>query len=87
MSSINKIATAKFVVSNVVAGSVSFCVSSIIQQNVAVEKPADKAKLYVGSLALGAMVADKAKEYTDNSIDAIVQAWNEIKEKTNQTAP
>lgn len=81
MKNLNKIRTAKFVARNVVATSVSFCVASVIQQNVAIDKPADKAKLAIGSMALGAMVADKSREYVDNTIDAIVQQWNEIKEK------
>lgn len=80
MDTPTKIKTTKFIARNIVATSVSFCVGAIIQQNVAVEKPADKAKLAIGSFAIGAMVADKSKEYVDNTVDELVSAWSDLKQ-------
>lgn len=70
---------AKKVAKFVVGASVSFTVSRIARSNTPTENRIQDAEAYVGALALGMIAAEKAEAWTDRTIDAIINPWNENK--------
>lgn len=71
------LAVAKFAVSAVVMSGTTKVVSAIISNNTSPEKITDKVAIASASWAIGGMVAEKTKEYTDKTIDDIAEFYNE----------
>lgn len=63
----------------VVGASVSKVINDVITNNTDPETTIDQIEITVGSAALGWMVSDMAKEWTDTKIDQIAEQVNEIK--------
>jgi hypothetical protein len=72
-----KLEIAKTLASAVVAASVSKVVSTIVKNNTDVESTTDKIAVVTSSYVLGAMVADRAKDYTDARIDEAAKWYRE----------
>lgn len=71
---------------SVVSGAVGFCVTAtvtmLVRQNIDTDDSALKgAEVYVGSLAIGAMVADASRGQTDALVDHVADAIAEAKEE------
>lgn len=70
----NKLSLAKTAANIIVGSSVTKVVNDIIVNNTDVETTADQAKVAVGSVVLGMMAADAAKDYVHPKIDKVA-AW------------
>lgn len=71
---ITKTELAKKATSFVVGATTGNLVRQIIKNNVAPDSTTDKAAAIIGSYVLGAIIADKAKAWTDAEIDKLI-AW------------
>ena len=69
----------KHVVRGVVAYTTSFTIANLIRVNLQSPSKLDTAEIYIGSVAVGMMVADSAEKYIDRTIDELIAAWKEIK--------
>lgn len=70
-----KIKAAKDIATSIVGLSTARVVHQIIRNNVDdIETPADHVAVLAASFAIGGMVSDAAREYTDATIDKTV-AW------------
>lgn len=76
MSMSEKIKIAKFVAQIATTVGVSKVVRDIITLNTTVETSADAAKVAIGSLVIGGMVAEHAHEHVNSRIDGAV-SWYE----------
>lgn len=63
----------------VIGASVSKVINDVITNNTDPETTIDQIEITVGSAALGWMVSDMAKEWTDTKIDAVAEKIEEIK--------
>lgn len=63
----------------VVARCVSGVVVTLLHNNVQTHTKGQKAQLYVGAFVVGAMVADKAEDWTNTQIDEIADVVRKIK--------
>lgn len=78
-----KIKVAKDIATSIVGLSTARVVNQIIRNNVdEVETPADKVVVLAASFAIGGMVADAARDYTDATIDKSVAWYRETFKKT-----
>ena len=73
----NKIAIAKSIARFVVGTSAAHCASSIITNSLKPESVVQKVEVVVGAVAIGGMVQDAAKTWTDKQIDELVEAYDE----------
>lgn len=71
----NKLDIAKLAVNFVVGAGVTKIVTGIIKNNTNPEKLTDVVAIYSGGAMLGAMVADKTKDYTSEKIDEVADWW------------
>lgn len=71
------LAVAKFVASAVVMSGTTKIVHSIISRNTTPEKITDTVTIAAASWAIGGMMAEKTKEYTDKTIDDIAEFYHE----------
>lgn len=71
---INPLSVTKFAVSAIVGSGTSKILGAIIRNNVTPEKVTDQVAIAGATFVVGAMVAEKTKEYTDRQIDEIA-AW------------
>lgn len=55
-------------------------VHSIIRNNVAPENALDQITLFAGSYAIGGMVAEQARAYSDRAVDQVVDAFQQIRD-------
>lgn len=62
----------------VIGASVSKVINDVITNNTDPETTIDQIEITVGSAALGWMVSDMAKEWTDTKIDAVAEKIEEI---------
>lgn len=67
---------AKEAAKNVVGWSSSFAIASVIRNNATPQTKVQELEVVVASFVLGAMVAEKAQEYTDRQIDSAISWWN-----------
>ena len=58
----------------VVGSSVSFTVNAVLRNNAASDKTYQQVEIVVGSCVIGWMVAEKAEDWTDAKIDAILNS-------------
>ena len=72
-----KIALVKKAVTFVVGVGTTQIVRTVIQRVVEPETVKDRILVGAGSMAIGGMVADATKSYTNRQIDEIVTLWNE----------
>lgn len=80
-----KIALVKKAVTFVVGVGTTQIVRTVIQKVVEPETIKDRILVGAGSMAIGGMVADATKSYTNRQIDEIVTLWNEeIKPRLNR---
>lgn len=63
----------------VIGASVSKVVKDIISFNTEAESPIEQIEITVGSLAIGMMVADYTKEWTDTKIDFVAEQLDSMK--------
>jgi hypothetical protein len=73
----NKLQITKTVTSTIVGVGTGKIVATIIQNNVHPETTTDKVAVAAASFALGSMIADKTREYTNAKIDEIAKFVNE----------
>lgn len=71
-----KLGIAKGVVSLVVGSGISSIVVGVAKNNTSPEKVHQKVAIVSGAFVVGAVLADKAKEYTDQQIDDIADWYN-----------
>lgn len=74
----NKTEIAKRVVTFVIGACVSTTVKQVIESNTHPENLPEKAAVLTGSVVIGSMAADAAKDYTDRKIDELVNSWREL---------
>lgn len=80
-----KIAIVKKAVTFVVGVGTTQIVRTVIQKVVEPETVKDRILVGAGSMAIGGMVADATKSYTNRQIDEVVTLWNEeIKPRLNR---
>ena len=77
----NKTKIAKIVVKNVVGWSTSFTVANALRNNVNPSTPIEQIEVWVGSVAVGAVVAEATEAWSSKIIDDITAAWTSSKEK------
>jgi hypothetical protein len=78
----------KLAISAIVGLSTSFCVKQAIQNNVEPEDAKEEAKLWIGSTAVGGLVAVHTKDYVDGYVDdafAIYETIRNLKNKSEDT--
>lgn len=63
----------------VVGTSVSFTIANVLRNNVSPAKPSQTAQVWIGSIVVGVMVAEKAEIWIDNKIDELIESYNESK--------
>lgn len=80
----NKIDLAKKVVSTIVGMGTTKIVHQTIKNNTNPENVADTVTIAVASVAIGSMVVDATRAYTDQKIDEAVAWWNENITNRNQ---
>jgi hypothetical protein len=61
----------KLVIRNLVGISVSYAVSAVISGNLNPTKTRHKVQAYIGAVTVGAMVADRARDWIDKEVDEI----------------
>lgn len=82
MRKIDPVKALKFATSVVVGAGTSTIVSKIIESNVEPDGIKEQITVPVASLAIGAMVADATRKYTDTLIDQVVDFYQtQIKPK------
>jgi hypothetical protein len=74
----DKIQIAKKVIRLIVTTSVSGTIVTMIHAGTPTSSKLQKAKLYIGAIVVGQLVADKAGDWTDAQIEAIVKAYKEL---------
>lgn len=82
----NKSMIAKKIAKLVVLNSVSATVSTVVYQNVTVEKKVAKVQLAIGAYALGSAAADRCWEAVYNDINQIVKAFKDAKREKEEEA-
>lgn len=70
----------KTIARNVVGISVSYAVSAALAGNLNPTKTRHKVQAYIGAMAVGAMVADRARNWIDNEVDEIFDIYARFKE-------
>lgn len=71
----------KTVAKIVVANSVKGVLATAIATNVPVESKSDKVKLFIGTYAIGGMVAEASKTHIGNQIDSAAEIVDEVKKQ------
>jgi len=71
--------TAKTVTKFVIGKCVSGVIVTLLHNNVQTHSKSQKVQLYVGAYVVGAMVSDKAAEWTDKQIDDLVEIGRSVK--------
>jgi len=76
----------KAVVRNIVGYTTSFTIANLIRRNLQTESTIETVEIYVGSVVVGAMIAESAQKYVDKEIDDLTAAWKSMKTtmKANQ---
>jgi hypothetical protein len=78
---LSKFDVARLVIPSIVGLSSGFTVRSVIANTASdPESLKEQAKLAVGALTIGGMVAAQARQYTDGWIDGIEETWNKFQE-------
>lgn len=78
-----KLELTKNVAATVVGLSTSRIVGQVIKNNANMETAVDQAAAAAAAFALGGIAADRAKEYTDKTIDSVVNWYHENIKKTS----
>jgi hypothetical protein len=82
---VDKIQIAKTVLSTVAGIGASKVVASVIANNTSPESVKDKVLMYAGAAAIGGMVSDAARKYTDKAVDDAVALFNDhVKPRLNK---
>ena len=76
-----KIETVKNITRAVIGASVWWVVSNIIDNNVSPENRRQKAEVWIGSAAIGWVVAEQTDLYVDRKIDKMFEALEKKKNK------
>ena len=76
----DKLTIAKLIANTAVGIGASKIANDIIRNNTDIETTADAAKVWVGSVVIGSMVAEHAKEHASTKIDNAVAWWESRKE-------
>jgi hypothetical protein len=63
--------TTKLIARNVVAFSTSFVIGNVLQSNATPKSKAQKAEVWIGSVACGMIAADVASSKTDRFVDSL----------------
>ena len=69
----------KAIVCNVVGFSTSFTIANLIRRNLDTDSKLQNAEIWVGSVVVGAMIADRAREFVSTEIDEIDEMITSIK--------
>jgi hypothetical protein len=80
----DKLYIAKMIANTAVGISATKVANDIIRNNTDIETTADAAKVWIGSLVIGSMVAEHAKDHAGAKIDKVVNWWES--RKTEDTA-
>jgi hypothetical protein len=78
--------TFKKIVKWIVGLSTMFTVKNVIENNTTPENRRQKAEVWVGSAAIGQVVAAKTEAHAGAFIDSIVEGWNKNKVKNDEEA-
>lgn len=78
-----KIGFAKMLLRTIVGTSTASVVSTVIQNNVESDKKKDKVQAYIAGVSVGAVVADKTRDWSDKMVDDIVGIFDK---KTEENA-
>lgn len=84
--SVDKLAIAKQAATIIAGAGVSKCVNDIVVNNTTIETGADSAKVWVGSLVLGSMIAKAGSEHVAERFDSIVSVVRSARDKRAGTA-
>jgi len=77
------IVTLKFVTRHVVGYSVSAVIVTFLHQNTQTFSTTDKAKLYIGAGAIGAILADACRDRVNKNVDGVIDGYNKIADIMN----
>lgn len=76
----------KWIVRNAVSLSASYVVVEALKNNVDPENKREKAQVYIGAAAIGALVNDAISDRTDKAVDDLFSVWTpEATENTEDT--
>lgn len=76
----SKLSVAKYAINIITGIGVSKIVNDAIKMNTNVENTEDSIKVFVGSVVVGSMVADRASGHVNDKVDAVVEWWNSRKD-------
>jgi hypothetical protein len=74
-----QLATVKKIVKWCVGMSAGYVAGEVIANNIHPEKPRHKVEAIVGGAVISGIVAEKAEEYTDRTVDEIVNGYRAVK--------
>lgn len=78
-----QLATFKKITKWCVGMSAGYTVANAIGNNTTVDSRRHKAELIVGTAVIGGIVAEKAEDYTDRTIDEIAAGYRAVKKAFN----
>jgi hypothetical protein len=82
---LNPLKVVKFVTTTIVGAGTATIVKQVISNNTEAENIKDQITIPVASLAIGGMVAEASKRYTDHMIDEAAEFYNQnIKPKLHR---
>lgn len=76
----SKLGIARLVINYAVASSAAYCTQSVITNIVEPETTEEKIKVVVGSVVIGSMVAQQARQYVDGGIVRVAEVWENRKQ-------
>lgn len=83
----NKLAVTKTVARFVVGSGTTTISNAIIRNNVAPTNLYTKVSIVVASVVIGSMASEATKAHTDKQIDAIADAFRDMKQKQTEDSP
>jgi 4-hydroxybenzoate polyprenyltransferase len=84
---LNPLSIVKGTTTFVVGAGTTAIVKGIIENNTDPEAARDKVAIAAAGFVIGSMAANATKDYTDRSIDEIVETYHQLKAIINRTKP
>lgn len=72
---------AKTIAKFVVGWSTGTVIGKVIASNTTPKNRREKAEIMVGGFVIGGVVAEQTEAWTDRQIDAVVAAWQKVKDE------
>lgn len=80
----DKFKIAKFIIGYGVGSSTAYCATNVVINNLEPESTKEKIQTCVGAAMMSALVVREVKEYTNDLIDSVEEAWNKFQVEKNK---